>query len=179
MFQSPQKPKGDCDCFNFPKAPNLGNNVPITPKAERRLWQYLLFHFSVTWFRVPITPKAERRLWRLCSVLRPIQFSKNVPITPKAERRLWHWKRPPAACDSNRFQSPQKPKGDCDLPHFVKILIHSGSSSNHPKSRKAIVTSQEWQRASWDMKFQSPQKPKGDCDFQLRFGNFKRALRWF
>ena len=37
------------------------------------------------------------------------------------------------------FQSPQKPKGDCDN-RFQKTHWEAFYSSNHPKSRKAIVT---------------------------------------
>ena len=38
------------------------------------------------------------------------------------------------------FQSPQKPKGDCDYLDEVSIKILQIFRSNHPKSRKAIVT---------------------------------------
>ena len=37
------------------------------------------------------------------------------------------------------FQSPQKPKGDCDYCTICNTTMHY-LSSNHPKSRKAIVT---------------------------------------
>ena len=39
------------------------------------------------------------------------------------------------------FHSPQKPKGDCDTRSSFKRWQNTASSSNHPKSRKAIVTS--------------------------------------
>ena len=37
LFQSPQKPKGDCDLGEFLRRDPELSLVPITPKAERRL----------------------------------------------------------------------------------------------------------------------------------------------
>ena len=88
------------------------------------------------------------------------------------------------------FQSPQKPKGDCDNTsiHYIQLINYRSNhpksrkaivtftlcsdylfkninSSNHPKSRKAIVTTNQFRfRFYQTIWFQSPQKPKGDCD---------------
>ena len=88
MFQSPQKPKGDCD-----------------------LIKYFSIFQSPNWFQSPQKPKGD------CD---QIGYKWNYVCYCK-------------------FQSPQKPKGDCD-DYIVIIFIFYTFSSNHPKSRKAIVT---------------------------------------
>ena len=47
-----------------------------------------------------------------------------------------------------------------------QVILHAGGS-NHPKSRKAIVTLIGLLYSISVNKFQSPQKPKGDCDNKL------------
>ena len=45
-----------------------------------------------------------------------------------------------------------------------QVILHAGGS-NHPKSRKAIVTNSTlYYMFACHSGFQSPQKPKGDCD---------------
>ena len=113
------------------------------------------------------------------------------PQKPKGDcdlERPSEWRQVPSL-----FQSPQKPKGDCDfVPGRMRDFMKQGSNhpksrkaivtkigilnipkrstgSNHPKSRKAIVTrpTSDTRRESPRV-FQSPQKPKGDCDYQKR-----------
>ena len=114
QFQSPQKPKGDCD-FNlralFGKTPNT---VPITPKAERRLWHIDECVNFANDAQSSNHPKSRKAIVTSQNTFDFSQFAR-VPITPKAERRLWLWTPPAKGCAAARpFQSPQKPKGDCD-----------------------------------------------------------------
>ena len=113
-FQSPQKPKGDCDsitdggnqglCYRF--------QSPQKPKGDCDYYLNCIYcTYPYLWFQSPQKPKGDCD----CRIL--ILF-------------LAH---------SSRFQSPQKPKGDCDR-WSIMLFTSSFMCSNHPKSRKAIVT---------------------------------------
>ena len=139
--------------------------VPITPKAERRLWLYLVVHIDkhVNLFQSPQKPKGDCDLpWHthfampfsgsnhpksrkaIVTISTEARFRRlsPVPITPKAERRLWPALLRLICAGPVQFQSPQKPKGDCDLASSIVAMTSNLMCSNHPKSRKAIVTRQ-------------------------------------
>ena len=72
------------------------------------------------------------------------------------------------------FQSPRKPKGDCDYSR-AQYFTARYASSNPPKSRKAIVTKQFSTMLLSPLLFQSPQKPKGDCDTRSSFKRWQNT----
>ena len=165
MFQSPQKPKGDCD-FILKNFNLFFDIVPITPKAERRLWlQRFLWRFSFFFpFQSPQKPKGDCDLRISFFIAAVISY---VPITPKAERRLWQsYRTVQIPCHHSGSNHPKSRKAIVTFFLLFCCQFTMSTSSNHPKSRKAIVTVHITFDKSklGDGHFQSPQQTKGEWD---------------
>ena len=139
MFQSLQKPKGDCDYDSFPFSYLLiccSNH----PKSRKAIVTASIFQKPPIWgimFQSPQKPKGDCDNI-FCSIFRLHDFEFQSPQKPKGDcdgfvpsSDLYSFQR--------TFQSPQKPKGDCDTGSVLQRLVIP-TGSNHPKSRKAIVT---------------------------------------
>ena len=164
-FQSPQKPKGDCDLNTFPAAISIffSSNHPKSrkaivtfnaetifacklqecsnhPKSRKAIVTASIFQKPPIWgimFQSPQKPKGDCDNI-FCSIFRLHDFEFQSPQKPKGDcdgfvpsSDLYSFQR--------TFQSPQKPKGDCDTGSVLQRLVIP-TGSNHPKSRKAIVT---------------------------------------
>ena len=143
-FQSPQKPKGDCDLKHLYRQLQdiYGSNHPKSRKAI--VTKYICIFNWPSSQLVPITPKAERRLWHF--ILMKFKGAIERSNHPKSRKAIVTIQSIFNRLTNFMFQSPQKPKGDCDS------LTFSASSLVRKK-------------------FQSPQKPKGDCDKTITWGS--------
>ena len=151
QFQSPQKPKGDCDLRNHLQSLSWssGSNHP---KSRKAIVTTISAPITVVWDWCSNHPKSRKAIVTIIKIQGldiPVLPGSNHPKSRKAIVTIAI--QFPVAPETVKFQSPQKPKGDCD---YFSPISHS---------------------FRFFLLFQSPQKPKGDCDFIMAFACSKQA----
>ena len=137
------------------------------PKSRKAIVTFDVFHSRFPLFCGSNHPKSRKAI--VTTIIQPHNMRSKVnkfqsPQKPKGDcdRSAPHRR----SAERPEFQSPQKPKGDCDNAGIRECSRNVCPRSNHPKSRKAIVTYIKFKPIRLQIiRFQSPQKPKGDCDY--------------